>query len=129
MRVSFEPLPGFEVGLNRGLQLCGKNRPCDAGTLFDAIVGFSDADNTGTPNEPGNQLAGFDLSYTRMIGPVGAKIYTEWEAEDEDNFIIEQYARLAGLTLTGPPGGSGASWTVLGEWSDTLAITLDRKST
>lgn len=122
MRFSFEPVVGLEIGLNRGLQLCGKNRPCGAGTIFDALVGIGDADNTGTFNEPGNQLGGFDVSFTRMFGNVAVQAYTEWEAEDEDNFIIEQFARLAGVTLSGPVGQSGASWTFLGEWSDTLAI-------
>jgi hypothetical protein len=122
IRFSFEPAPGLEIGLNRGLQLCGKGRPCGLGTIFDAVVGLGDADNTGTPDEPGNQLAGFDISYTRMIGSVAVQAYTEWEAEDEDNVLIEQFARLAGVTLSGPIGTSGASWTFLGEWSDTLAI-------
>jgi hypothetical protein len=122
IRVAFEPVRGLEIGLNRGLQLCGRGRPCGAGTIFDAIVGISDADNTGTPDEPGNQLAGFDISYTRMFGNVAAQIYTEWEAEDEDNVLIDQFARLAGITLTGGIGDGGASWTFLGEWSDTLAI-------
>ena len=121
-RFAFEPVRGLEIGLNRGLQLCGKGRPCGAGTIFDAVVGLGDADNTGTLNEPGNQLAGFDISYTRMIGNVAVQAYTEWEAEDEDNFIVDKFARLAGITLSGPIGDAGASWTLLGEWSDTLAI-------
>ncbi len=122
MRLAFEPVPGLEIGLNRGLQLCGKGRPCGAGTIFDALIAFGDADNTGTFDEPGNQLAGVDLSYTRLIGPVAVQAYTEWEAEDEDNILLEQFSRLAGLTLSGPLGDKGASWTLLGEWSDTLAI-------
>lgn len=124
MRLSFEPVPGLEVGLNRGLQLCGSGRPCGLGTIFDAVVGIGDADNTGTLNEPGNQIAGFDISYTRMIGNVAVQAYTEWEAEDEDNLLIEQFSRMAGFTLSGPIGDNGASWTLLGEWSDTLAVKL-----
>lgn len=122
MRFSFEPTPGLEIGLNRGLQLCGANRPCGVKTIFDAVIGIGNADNTGTFNEPGNQLAGFDISYTRLIGNVAVQAYTEWEAEDEDNVLIEQFARLAGVSLSGPIGDSGASWTFVGEWSDTLAI-------
>lgn len=122
IRFAFEPLRGLEIGLNRGLQLCGRERPCGLGTIWDAFVGLGNADNTGTLDEPGNQLAGFDISYTRMVGNVAVQAYTEWEAEDEDNVIIDQFARLAGVTLSGPIGTSGASWTFLGEWSDTLAI-------
>lgn len=124
IRVAFEPAPGLELAVNRGLQLCGKGRPCSARTFFDALVGFGDGDNTGTPNEPGNQLAGFDISYTRMIGPVALKAYFEAEAEDEDNVLIEQFGRLGGVTLTGPLGGAGASWRLGAEYVDTVAAKL-----
>jgi len=122
MRLSFEPVPGLEIGLNRGIQMCGENRPCDLDTIGSALIGIFNQDNTGSLDEPGNQLAGVDISYTRMFGNVAVRAYTEWEAEDEDNVLIDQFARLAGVTLSGPIGESGASWTFLGEWSDTLAI-------
>lgn len=124
MRFAFEPAHGLEIGLNRALQLCGKGRPCDIGTITDALIGVGDADNTGTPDEPGNQLAGFDISYTRMIGSVTAQAYLEAEAEDEDNFLIDQFGRQFGVALSGPVGDQGASWQVYGEYSDTLAIKL-----
>jgi Capsule assembly protein Wzi len=122
LRFAFQPAQGLEIALNRGLQLCGRQRPCSLRTITDALVGFGDADNTGTINEPGNQLAGFDISYTRRIGSFGLKIYAEAEAEDEDNLLVDKFARLAGATLSGPVGRSGASWRVGGEWADTLAI-------
>lgn len=121
-RFAFEPVQGLEIGLNRALQLCGRGRPCSFGTWTDALVGIGDADNTGTLNEPGNQLAGFDISYTRMIGRVSAQLYVEAEAEDEDNVLIDKFARLGGLTLTGPIGEGGASWQLTAEYADTLAI-------
>lgn len=122
MRFSFMPVQGLEIGLNRAIQLCGRNRPCSAGTIKDALIGFGDADNTGTLNEPGNQLAGFDISYTRMLGQVAAKLYMEAEAEDEDNVLIDQFGRLAGLTLSGPFGQNGTTWSLGVEFADTLAI-------
>src|SRR3546814_20348711 len=63
MRFDFAPAPGLEIGLNRALQLCGDNRPCGFNTIGQALTGFGNAANTGTPNEPGNQHAGSDLSY------------------------------------------------------------------
>lgn len=121
MRFDFAPAPGLEIGLNRALQLCGDNRPCGAKTIGKALTGFGNADNTGTVNEPGNQIAGFDLSYTTRIGPVTARFYGEMEAEDEDNVLIDKYARMAGAKFSGPVGGNGASWELGGEWTDTLA--------
>ncbi len=124
IRVGFEPVRGLEIGLNRALQLCGKTRPCSAKTIANSFVGLGNADNTGTANEPGNQLAGFDLSFTRNIGPVTAQLYFEGEAEDEDNFLIEQYARLAGIALSGPLGTKGASWSANLEYTDTYGSKL-----
>jgi hypothetical protein len=124
IRVGFEPIRGLEIGLNRALQLCGSNRPCQPKTLADALIGFGNEDNTGTPNEPGNQLAGYDISFTRNIGPVTTQVYFEGEAEDEDNIIIEQYARLGGLSLSGPLGKAGASWNTNFEYTDTLGSKL-----
>ena len=124
MRFDFAPAPGLEIGLNRALQLCGKNRPCSFTTVSKAVIGFGNEDNTGTVNEPGNQIAGYDISYTTRIGPVTARFYGEMEAEDEDNILIDKYARMAGMKLSGPVGGNGASWELGGEWTDTLAWEL-----
>ena len=124
IRIAFEPVHGLEIGLNRGLQLCGRARPCSAKTIGQALIGFGNFDNTGTVNEPGNQLAGFDISLTRQIGNVTAQVYAEAEAEDEDNIIIEQFARLAGVALSGPLGKSGASWNLNVEATDTLGSKL-----
>jgi hypothetical protein len=124
IRVAVSPVPGLEVGLNRGLQLCGEGRPCDAGTILDALLAFGNRDNTGTHNEPGNQIAGFDISYTRRFGRVTAQLYAEAEGEDENHFFVEQYGRLAGLDLTGPAGADGGTWSLRAEWANTLASKL-----
>lgn len=121
-RAAFEPARGLEIGINRALQLCGEGRPCDAEIIAKALFPVGDVENTGgTEEEPGNQLAGFDISYTFMTGDIGAKLYTEWEAEDEAGiFLIDRFMRLFGATATGPLGTSGASWTGLVEYTDTL---------
>ena len=126
MRVEFEPTPGLTVGLSRGLQLCGEGRPCGIGTILRAIIGLGDLDNTGTPFEPGNQLAGFDLQYRFPIGRGGdaATLYFDTIAEDEDNIIIEQFARQGGVRFAGPVGTRGASYSFGVEITDTLASTF-----
>ena len=121
-RAAFQPAQGLEIGLNRGLQLCGEDRPCGAGTIFDALFPFGDADNTGTFDEPGNQLGGFDISYRFMAGDVAANVYTEWEAEDEAGlFVLDRFVRLFGATASGPLGAEGATWNANVEYTDTLA--------
>lgn len=124
IRLAFNPVAGLEVGFNRALQLCGAGRPCDLGTITDALIALGNRDNTGTPNEPGNQIAGFDLSYTRRIGGVTAQFYAEAEGEDENNFLVEQFGRLVGVDLTGAAGEAGSSWSLRIEHSDTLAIKV-----
>ncbi|MHB9878827.1 capsule assembly Wzi family protein [Pacificimonas sp. ICDLI1SI03] len=120
-RASFEPADGFEIGLNRALQLCGRNRPCGAGTVFDALFPFGDAENTGTLDEPGNQLGGFDLTYRFMAGNVAASTYMEWEAEDEAGiFLLDRFVRMYGATAAGALGEQGASWTANVEYTNTL---------
>ncbi len=122
-RAAFEPLQGLEIGLNRGLQLCGDGRKCDAGIITSALFPFGGAENTGglSEDEPGNQLGGFDASYSFLARGTGIKLYTEWEAEDEAGiFLLDRFVRLFGATASGAIGDVGASWQVNVEYSDTL---------
>jgi hypothetical protein len=129
-RVSFMPAKNLEIGLNRTQMLCGQGRPCGLKQITQSFIGFGNADNP-TPGDlnaflaqAGNQLAGFDVSYTHRFGPVAAKFYFEGEAEDFDNIILEQWARLIGTTLSGPWGKKGAGWTATVEYADTRAASF-----
>jgi hypothetical protein len=123
MRLEFEPVRGVTVGLHRIMQLCGEDRPCDIGTIMRSFIGVGDADNTGTADEPGNQIAGFDLAYNFRLGSAGqgGKLFFETVAEDADNILIEQFARRGGGRLYGPLGNSGATWAAGVEYVDSLA--------
>lgn len=126
LRVDFEPLPGLTAGLTRSLMLCGKGRPCSAGIIAKALIGFGDFDNTGTAEEPGNQIAGWDFSYNFRMGRngQGGRVFFETAAEDEDDFLIQQYARRGGGYLFGPVGKAGTTYSVGFEYVDTLASEL-----
>lgn len=126
-RLSFVPLRGLTIGLNRSQMLCGDGRPCK---ILQSFIGFGNADNS-TPgdqqaflDQPGNQIAGWDISYVQRIGSIYAKFYAEAEAEDFDNVVLEQYMRLAGLTLYGPLGSQGASFFAGVEYANTEAQAL-----
>lgn len=129
-RLSFAPGRGWEVGLNRMQQLCGRGRPCGLKQIGQSFIGIGNADNPTVGDEaaflaqPGNQIAGFDISYTHRFGPVAAKVYLEAEAEDFDNIILEQYARLIGATVSGPWGSKGANWTATLEYADTFGASF-----
>ncbi|MBV7257580.1 hypothetical protein KCG44_12375 [Pacificimonas sp. WHA3] len=122
-RAAFEPVRGLEIGVNRGLQLCGEGRRCDAKIIGRALFPFGGAENTAgiSDDEPGNQLGGFDASYTFLAGGTGIKVYTEWEAEDEAGiFLLDRFVRLFGATASGAIGDAGANWQVNVEYTDTL---------
>lgn len=118
MRLGFEPINNLEVGLSRTLQLCGLNRPCDFNTWTKAIIAVGDLDNTGTANEPGNQLASIDLSYSFNIGKKSVKLYAEGTAEDEHVVVPFQYSRLIGAKVTSAIGEAGDMLTFNVELSD-----------
>ncbi|MDG1021222.1 MAG: capsule assembly Wzi family protein, partial [Emcibacteraceae bacterium] len=118
MRLGFEPINNFEVGLSRTMQLCGVERPCSADTWARSIIGIWDLDNTGTVNEPGNQLASIDLSYSFKFDDKNIKIYAEGTAEDEWKILPYQFSRLIGSTISLPVGEAGSNLKLNLELSD-----------
>ena len=93
-------------------------------TWIKAFIGGADLDNTGTPDEPGNQLAGIDVSYSFAIAKhMYLKLYAEAMAEDEagKTFIPNRMARLMGASVSGSYGDNGASWLLDFEYSDTAS--------
>lgn len=123
MRFAFQPTSHFEIGLKRGLMLCGKGRPCNFKTITNALIGLGDTDNTGTADEPGNQLAGFDLAYRTPLGKSGHALLLTFDtvAEDEENILIDKFAHQVGVATTGPLGQSGAIYKAGIEYTDTQA--------
>ena len=122
MSLTFEPIENFEVGLRRTMQLCGDGRPCDAETWAKALIGGGDVENSGTLEEPGNQLASIDLAYSFGVGKHAAlKLYAEATAEDEAGklFLPKRFARLFGATAYGAWGENGAQWRLTVEYGDT----------
>lgn len=121
IRLALQPARGLTIGFNRALQLCGNGRPCGPETWFDALIGIGDADNTGTFDEPGNQLAGVDIRYGGHIGGATYSLYGELIGEDEDNIIIDQISIVTGASLSFPVAEDGTHLRLTGEYSDTLA--------
>jgi hypothetical protein len=81
LRVNFKPIDSLEIGLSRTAQWCGDDRPCDFSAFTDLLLG---KDNRGVnvgPDEPGNQLAGFDLRW-RLPQQIPVALYMQWIGED-----------------------------------------------
>lgn len=125
MQFAFEPAPGLEIALNRQLMICGGTRSgdnptaggvCDAPSIVRALFPFFPG------IKPGDSLAGFNISYARMIGPVAAKVYYDVTGEDKSGVTqFDQVGQTGGMSIGGPFGGDGASWQIIAEYTDTLA--------
>ncbi|MCH8863661.1 MAG: hypothetical protein IID51_14325 [Proteobacteria bacterium] len=121
LRLSARPVRGLDIGFSRILQLCGRGRPCGLSIWKDALIGVGNADNTGTFNEPGNQLAAVDFRYSKYIGKYDFAVYGEMLGEDEDNFLIDKIAVTFGATVGGGTSDGDFAWTISTEYSDTKA--------
>lgn len=126
MRFSFKPAQAVEIGLSRTMQLCGEGRPCGFGIWRDAIFAFGTKDNTGTLDEPGNQLAGIDMRVSGRLGSLAASVYGEVIGEDGDGILFEQLSYTAGGTLSGG-ASNGSVWKLGVEYTDTYAFFLAEK--
>jgi hypothetical protein len=103
-RVTFRPLQQLEIGLSRSAQWCGEGRPCDLRTFGDLLVG---ADNDQAPTEqPGNQLAGYDLRWAFKSIPLA--LYAQAIGEDEAGGLPSKFLGLGGLETWG--SAFGGSW-------------------
>ncbi|MDG1707546.1 MAG: capsule assembly Wzi family protein, partial [Emcibacteraceae bacterium] len=118
MRLGFEPINNFEVGFSRTMQLCGHERSCNFNTWSNAIIVVGDLENGAAAEDPGNQLASIDLSYTLSFGNNRLKFYAEGTAEDEGIVLPYQFSRLIGTTLVKPIGSKGDALNINVELSD-----------
>ncbi len=122
-RFTFEPFENFEIALSRQIQICGKGRPCGAGTFLKSLVpiGF---DNTGSLNEPGNQTSGQSIRYSHQFGDVSGVIYFDTMAEDT---LFQVLSVQLGGSLTGP--SKYGTWRLGIEAADTYGRTFSTVAT
>ncbi len=125
LRFGFKPFPRLEIGLSRTAQWCGEGRPCGFDTFLDLLAGRDNqGDNVSAEDEPGNQLAGFDIRYTfdTLGRPWG--FYSQWIGEDEANGLPSAYLALLGLETWGTRLGGGRSYRIFAEYSETTCSAL-----
>jgi hypothetical protein len=96
-RVNFRPRPWMEFGLTRTAQWCGGERSCGWGTFTDMLLGQDNQMENGTDDQPGNQMAGYDLRlrFPRQFLPLA--FYTQWIGEDEAGGLPSKFLGLFGL--------------------------------
>ncbi len=120
MRIELRPLPSLQIAASRTAQWCGDDRPCDAGTFWDLLVG-NDNDQS-LEQQPGNQLAGFDVRWTWPGGRVPLALYGQAIGEDEAGFMPSKYLGLFGAETWGEAWGG--TWRAHVEYADTACDFL-----
>lgn len=111
-RLSIQPTEFLELGASRIMQWGGEGRPRSWGSFWDGVAG---RDNTGTNEEPGNQLAGFDFKL-KMATLVGAPIslYGQLVGEDEAGMLPSKNFYLLGIEGHPEWGTSTINWNIEG---------------
>lgn len=99
LRFDFKPSPKFAIGLERTSILGGKGRPNDWKTWRSNLLPFANAENTGTVSDPGDQRAGFDLTWTLPFERQPVQFYLEGAGEDEKNNLPNIWAWVGGIYL------------------------------
>ncbi|HEY6123364.1 MAG TPA: capsule assembly Wzi family protein [Steroidobacteraceae bacterium] len=119
MRVNFKPRPWMEFGLTRTAQACGGDRECDLTTLGNLLIGRDNQVEGGAASseQPGNQMAGYDLRLRSPWRPLPLVFYTQWIGEDEAGGFPSRFLGLFGLETWGdsPLGG----FRLRAEYADT----------
>jgi hypothetical protein len=109
MRVNFKPRPWLEVGLTRTAQWCGGGRECGWKTFTNMLLGRDNQVEGGAAaaDQPGNQMAGYDLRLRSPWRRVPLAFYSQWIGEDEAGGLPAKFLGLFGVEAWGnsPWGG------------------------
>lgn len=98
-RFNFRPIPSLEIGLSRTAQWCGDDRPCDASTFWNILIGRDNPGDEGiTPDtDPSNQTATVDFRWSLARTGVPMAIYGQFLGEDEAGGFPSRYLGQVGV--------------------------------
>ena len=116
LRVTAQPLPYLELGASRAMQWGGGDRSESLSTLWNAIKGNDNFDNSD--DDKSNQIAGFDarLSLQPLVQvPMG--IYAQYVGEDEAGGLPAKKMYLAGVDYSS--SYHNMPFQLYTEWTDT----------
>jgi hypothetical protein len=118
-RVNFKPRPWLEFGLSRTAQWCGGGRTCDFDTLVNMVLGHDNqvANGAATQDQPGNQMAGYDMRLRSPWLSLPLAFYTQWIGEDEAGGFPSKFIAQFGLESWGSLRIGG--WRARFEYTDT----------
>jgi hypothetical protein len=120
LRAEIRPHPTLQIAASRSAQWCGDGRPCDLDTFWDLLVGNDNDQDLS--EQPGNQLAGFDVRWSWPGARVPLALYAQGIGEDEAGFMPSKYLGLFGAEAWGDL--AGGTWRAHVEYADTTCDFL-----
>jgi hypothetical protein len=118
-RVVVMPFKKIELGFSRTAQFCGEQLSCDLNTFGNMLAGNDNVGIDATEeNEPGNQMAGFDIRWNSPIGDLPYAIYAQYIGEDESSYLPAKYLKQLGFEVW-KPFGDGGLMQVFTEYAST----------
>jgi hypothetical protein len=112
LRVTFNPLPGLQIGLARTTELCGTGHPCQP--IAEYFQFTNQANNVDRTNDEGL----IDVHYTGHIGHLPWEIYTQFMNEDSNPIVHSVTSHLIGASVWLPVNRNTMRLTV--EYTDTV---------
>ncbi len=116
LRVTFNPLPGLEIGMARTEEFCGDGHICKPIADY-----FNFANSNSQPNHV-NDEGEFDVHYSGMAWGTAYELYTQVMNEDSNPITHSFSSHLFGGSIWLPIGAETARITA--EYTDTIP-TLD----
>ena len=117
--MNFKPRSWVEFGLTRTAQWCGGERDCSWNTFKDMVLGQDNqtVDGAISAEQPGNQMAGYDMRLRSPWRRLPVVFYTQWIGEDEAGGLPSKFMGQFGLETWGSAGFGG--WRLRAEYTDT----------
>jgi hypothetical protein len=107
-RVTVMPFKDIELGFTRTAQFCGEQLQCDLDVFGNLIAGNDNVGIDATEeNEPGNQMAGFDIRWASPIGNLPYAVYAQYIGEDESSYLPAKYLAQLGFEVWKPLASGG----------------------
>jgi hypothetical protein len=126
-RVVIMPTRKVEIGFSRTAQFCGQELECNLTVFKNLLIGN---DNVGidvsAAQEPGNQMAGFDLRWSSPLGNLPYALYGQYIGEDESGYLPSKFLAQLGMEAWHPLAEGGTVQGFLEYASTTCSANTNR---
>jgi hypothetical protein len=126
-RVVVMPFKDVELGFSRTAQFCGEQLECNLNVFGNLLAGNDNVGIDATEgNEPGNQMAGFDIHWSSPIGNGPYAIYGQYIGEDESSYLPAKFLAQLGAEVWKPLADGGLVQVFAEYTSTTCSANTDR---